>query len=311
MLEGKLHKSIRLMAGTVLAALLSVGVGEVQAASKKIGWNVKHAGLLMDAAAEINGSFTYDGSQKLHVSLSGLNLTYYRQYDDRFIEDIDFLLAANRTHAFIAFKGTHNDANDDMNEDVKPVKWGTGEAARVHVGWRRAANKAYKEEIRTFLTRHARGKKILVTGHSMGGALAAYTAKNIQDDGSFYRFPLRLVTFGAPRYTNDSRFFRLGDKVDFWVFTVELAKKNKCVDDVVYSWQLALMRDKSPWRLTAPQNKKGDKVWHGRCETNKTSYEDVHAWTSHRALSRSNSCKHIKLRTDCKMTKPAAGWARN
>ncbi len=299
------------MAGTVLIAALSVGAAEVKAGSKKIGWNVKHAGLVMDAAAEISGSFTFDGSQNLHGSLSGFDLTYYRQYDDRFIEDIDFLLAANRTHAFIAFKGTHNAANDDMNEDVKPVKWGTGETARVHVGWRRAANKAYKEEIRTFLTRHARGKKILVTGHSMGGALAAYTAKNIQDDGSFYRFPLRLVTFGAPRYTNDSRFFRLGKKVDFWVFTVELAKKNKCVDDVVYSWQLALMRDKAPWRLTAPLNKKDDKVWHGRCKTNVTNYEDMHAWTSHSALSRGNSCNHIKLRTDCKMTKPAAGWARN
>jgi hypothetical protein len=294
------------VAALVLALLLP---GLASAGGKKIGWNIRHAGMMVEAANAIRSSKS--GIAKLNSALRTLNLTDYKQLNNRFKEDIDFAMATNATHVFIAFRGTHNSANDRLNNDGTPVRAYGNRGPWVHKGWWRVAHKAYKHEIRSYLIRHARGKKILVSGHSLGGALAAYTAKLIQDDALFYSNPLRLVTFGAPRYANDPRFFKLGKKVDFWVFTVETVKRNECVDKVVYSWQKALTKRKAPLRLTAPRNKKGDKVWHGRCRSTKTNYEDVHTWKTYYGQSHSSVCYHVKLRRDCKATRSAARWAKN
>ena len=292
-----------LLVAASLALILSPGL--LSAGTKNIGFNVKRAGVIMAGVDEIKT--TASGKENLPRELRGLGITEYKQFNNRFKEDIDFLMAVSDSHVYIGYKGTHNDANKKLNRRGAPLRPFKSFASIVHKGWWRVVRKSYKHEIKDFLDEHADGKTILVTGHSLGGALAAYTARRIQLDEDHQDRPLRLVTFGAPRYTNDDEFFTLGNDVDFWVFTVEMTKENRCVDDTVYSWQKHLLL----YRLTAPKNRSGDKVWHGRCKTTHTTYGQAHNLKNYIKLSEGRTCNHIALRRDCKATKKAAKKARN
>lgn len=280
-----------------------------KSSDKKITWNIKMAGKFMWEASRINKS--RKGLKHLPDELKGLGLTEYEQMDKRFKEDLRIILAKNRTHIFIAFGSTKHKATGDANRDAKPIKVG----GRIyHRGWRRAALKAYKEEVRPYLTTGG-ARKVLITGHSMGGVMAAYVTRELQSDRAF-DLPVRLVTFGTPRYTDDKDFFDL--KKDFYVYTVEAAKKNHCVDTVVYDWQKGLRQHPiysaeyrrlagKKWKraiLAVPRNRKGDNVWHGRCETSRTNYNDLHnGWTYFHYISKKKQCAHVKLRKDCKATR--------
>lgn len=277
-----------------------------QAEKKKIGWNIDRAGDIMDATRFI-GKKNQD--RDIRKTLKGTGVTSFEAHNNRFKGKIDFLLATSSTRVYIAFRGTQSDVRNNkyLNYAGLPMKPGKGISGNVHAGWWAMATTAYGREIHEYLRRHARGKKILVTGSSQGGAIAAYTARLIQSDPAFKNHPLRLVTFGAPRYTDGSRFFRLGKDVDFWVFTVEMTKKNRCVDKKVYAWQEFVMH----LRLTAPRNKRGDKVWHGRCLSSHTNYDAVHNLDHYITLSQKGNCNHVALRRDCKATKWPLLHAKN
>ena len=79
----------------------------------KLGWNVGNAANFMYATYQIDGNAS--GKKAIPERLRAYNLTYYRQWHNRFKEDLDFLMAVNKTHVFIAFRGTSNDANRKMN----------------------------------------------------------------------------------------------------------------------------------------------------------------------------------------------------
>jgi predicted lipase len=82
------------------------------------------------------------------------------------------------------------------------VPYGNYESfVRVHKGW----SELYKETVRNhlhYLVKDRKPKNIIVTGHSLGGALATLCSVDLQ-----YNFPsieIACVTFGSPKVGNKS-----------------------------------------------------------------------------------------------------------
>jgi hypothetical protein len=296
---------------TFIAALAVATALPASAADKNIPWNIKTAGDFMQAVAGISkdADSLATADTRARNLLGKYDLTEYRQVWRRFSEQLNFLIAHNDSHVFIAFKGTtftdeDDDAHTVLNKDFRP-DWEFGH--RVHHGWWVASEKAFDREIKPVLEEHGEGRKILITGTSMGGAIAAYVTQQALRDRDTRDLPVRLVTFATPRYTLSRNFFpRRGAwyDEDFYVYTVEATKKNRCVDLKVYEWQRGLRR-KYPVTLgrvdlKTPKNKRGDNVWFGRCKTDETSYDAVHSSDVYHDISQGPVCEHIALRSDCK-----------
>lgn len=97
------------------------------------------------------------------------------------------LAAANSSRALISFRGT-SQGIDDFITDLKTWPKGWPLAGRVHAGFGDAF-----QRLRAVLTDWLSGRTrdCLITGHSLGGALATLAASWFQ--------PKRLITFGTPR----------------------------------------------------------------------------------------------------------------
>jgi hypothetical protein len=95
--------------------------------------------------------------------------------------------SAARATTLVAFRGTTR-ALDDILTDFKtwPKNWCTG--GKVHAGFCDAFEQ-HRAKLSSWLAAHP--GKCLITGHSLGGALAALAASVFK--------PARLITYGAPR----------------------------------------------------------------------------------------------------------------
>ena len=77
-----------------------------------------------------------------------------------------------------------------------------GRSMYVHEGFWYATGSAYADVRSRVRTAHDNGKKIWITGHSLGGAVATLTAARLQYDDNI---PVRgLHTFGSPRVGDSS-----------------------------------------------------------------------------------------------------------
>lgn len=108
--------------------------------------------------------------------------------------------------ALLAFRGTQPDKLADLGTDANavPVGWAPLGAGKVHAGFLRAYM-AVHPAIERWLKGPAAGRsELIVTGHSLGGALACLCAGVMR--------PTQLVTLGGPR-TGDDDFVRSLDTV--------------------------------------------------------------------------------------------------
>jgi hypothetical protein len=129
---------------------------------------------------------------------SFLDLDIYTDYAHITNNDVHAHIAHNDTHALIAFRGTtiRNPADIIGDLEIWQKQHGPG---WVHFGFRRLA-RYLLPTILDYIVEH-RGKKILITGHSLGGAMALYVAQELQ-----YRnyTDITLFTFGMPMLGNQS-----------------------------------------------------------------------------------------------------------
>jgi triacylglycerol lipase len=105
----------------------------------------------------------------------------------------NLFIASGRGATFVAFAGTDPLvlANWISDFDVRPSSTNTAE------GFMRAAEVVWSRINAVLSSRNAAAARILVTGHSLGGALAALTAKKIVSAGD--PSLIGVYTFGMPR----------------------------------------------------------------------------------------------------------------
>ena len=99
----------------------------------------------------------------------------------------------------IAFRGTEGDERDDILADIDVRKVDAPVGGRVHRGFARGAE-SVEPFLRTRLAALPPGQTVLVTGHSLGGAVATAFVAKVLTLGLPQRFS--LYTFGSPRVGN-------------------------------------------------------------------------------------------------------------
>lgn len=119
-------------------------------------------------------------------------------------------LCSNKTTALIACRGTEPTQISDLLADLNtiPKRHGPG---FVHSGFRKEARKIW-DPVLAYAQKHS-AKKIVVTGHSLGAAMATYIAQELAWHGITN---VELYTFGSPRL--GSRDFVDAMTVPHWRF---------------------------------------------------------------------------------------------
>jgi hypothetical protein len=136
-------------------------------------------------------------------------------------------LCCSNDELLITFRGTEPSQFNDLVADLNtiPKKNGPG---KVHEGFRKEARKLY--DIVIAYVKANKGRKIFITGHSLGAAMATYTAQELNwlkmgDD-------IKLFTFGSPR---------LGDYDYVNAMDIEHHRFVNCNDVVTHVPPAALM----------------------------------------------------------------------
>jgi hypothetical protein len=150
--------------------------------------------------------------------------------------DIHARITENETDVIVAFRGTTDLRNWLTDLDCA---WDLEDGCRVHRGFARALDSVQGQITEEILARRGDGKRIWLTGHSLGGALAmlyAWRFFNARLEAPF----AGIYTFGQPRVGNAA--FR-----DIYNFTHELFRGTFRVvhgDDVVprMPWLLGKFR---------------------------------------------------------------------
>ena len=94
----------------------------------------------------------------------------------------------------VVVRGTHNETNWDLDMDTRGVT-DPKTGIMLHAGFKRAADAIYAD----LKPRLKPGYTTYLTGHSLGGAVAAILGAYMKADGVNVA---RIVTFGQPKFTN-------------------------------------------------------------------------------------------------------------
>ncbi len=152
---------------------------------------------------------------KSKLDKQGLTLDKFNVKNKRY--SVEGFIAYNKDKAVLAFAGT--DDLKDLKNNVKT--WSKsiddkacGKKIRLHKGFHKAAMEIIKQDKGALISHLAKlqkqGKKIYITGHSLGGALATITAYYAKTADK----PVNLAgvyTFGQP-FTGDDDFQACFDK---------------------------------------------------------------------------------------------------
>ncbi len=114
------------------------------------------------------------------------------------------------TVGMVGIAGTERKIDVSLNLRSDLVPLGNATPGRVHEGYRRiAAEVTASPSVRQLLA--AAPQRIIVTGHSLGGAAANLVGMQWADEGAVTREQLRIVTFAAPDMGDAETLQRLGE----------------------------------------------------------------------------------------------------
>ena len=128
------------------------------------------------------------------------------QKDDK--SETKFRLARKGKDVLVAVTGTESlaDVKSDLNFHAIPYQEGATSRQQVHAGFSyyttTLLDTPYEgTTLKEVLKADAASENVILTGHSLGGAVALLAAARLYDDGAS---PIQVVTFGAPAVGNES-----------------------------------------------------------------------------------------------------------
>lgn len=99
----------------------------------------------------------------------------------------------NKEEYILCFRGTEPDELSDVLADLNAIPRGSMTHGWVHSGFRGELDKLW-EQLVSHMNKHQK-KKLYITGHSLGAAMATIACSRIED----FRVVYQLTTFGSPR----------------------------------------------------------------------------------------------------------------
>jgi len=102
----------------------------------------------------------------------------------------------NKSDLIISCRGTQPSEMNDIMADLEVFKADSVTGNKIHQGFKEEVDKIY-ESVFDIVSRRALTKKIWVTGHSLGGAMATILAQRLEFKGGYDVDT--LYTYGSPR----------------------------------------------------------------------------------------------------------------
>ena len=116
-------------------------------------------------------------------------------YKDHKFIDIDGAqvhICWDKTELVLCFRGTEPDEFSDITADLNAIPDRAQIGGLVHNGFQEEVNKVWAE-ILPYITKYGPNRKLFITGHSLGGAMATIAASRLNDQVTC------LYTYGSPR----------------------------------------------------------------------------------------------------------------
>ena len=144
----------------------------------------------------LHSIFETDNEQTNHL-LKGGGIDILKTYD---VGDTQALLVSTQNYLALAFRGTEATNFGDIKTDVKFAITKCPSGGGVHSGFNEAFNLVKDHIQRDLNSPENKNKPLIITGHSLGGALAMIATKRLRYDIA------ACYTFGSPRVGNDEWF---------------------------------------------------------------------------------------------------------
>lgn len=136
---------------------------------------------------------SYDNNkekEKLKKELDLLNLDVKKLFDK---SGTQAMIVSSNDFYFLVFRGTEPTSIADIKADLKAKQIRCDTGGKIHQGFSEAFD-CIKEEVQLYINNHCMDKPLLITGHSLGGALATVAVKKITHNKK-----AACYTFGSPR----------------------------------------------------------------------------------------------------------------
>jgi predicted lipase len=109
------------------------------------------------------------------------------------------ILLENENYLFLGFRGTETTSIKDVKSDLRAVTMPCETGGKIHIGFNQAFNELAVDIQASIDDDSVSDKPLLITGHSLGGALATVATKKLSHKGGI----AACYTFGSPRVGDD------------------------------------------------------------------------------------------------------------
>lgn len=173
-------------------------------------WNLNNSDIAWDPMLLLGmlSADAYQEDELLESAIAAAGFTKVTAYSER---SMFAFVASNDKVITVVFRGTNQDEIDDWLADAR-ISWDTVEEGTIHRGFKRATDSVLSMVLEGVKEHGGSSKRIWVTGHSLGGAMALVFAYDCIKSGELKL--TGVVTFGQPMVA-DARLARfLNDKLN-------------------------------------------------------------------------------------------------
>lgn len=166
-------------------------------------------------ALALASKLAYESEENIRIKLlqQGFKVVFINKPDPHKADkDTQLFIAHSGSAVVIAFRGTENIKDWLTNAGFDFQNTPNG---KIHKGFDNALNSVWNQIVQTLKEVHQYGQPLWITGHSLGGALAALaTARLVLDiDPDIYKSVHGLYTFGQPRVGDRTFVKTLDDEI--------------------------------------------------------------------------------------------------